>query len=128
LNRDLSFNHLNGSLPPSIWSIANLNLLDLSENNFSNNLPIIDESIEGQCPKSLTYLYMAGNSFNGSFPSQLFNCLQKLQVINFDDNAFDGVLNMSINTSLANTKFSIVRNNISKLIPTWNTGIYTPVL
>jgi hypothetical protein len=78
---DLSFNQLNGSLPPSIWSIANLNVLDLSENNFSNNLPIIDESIEGQCPKSLTYLYMAGNSFNGSFPSQLFNCLKQIQVM-----------------------------------------------
>jgi hypothetical protein len=35
---------------------------------------------------------------------------------------------MTINTSLANTTFSIVRNNISQLIPTWNTGIYTPVL
>ncbi|CAK9229291.1 unnamed protein product [Sphagnum troendelagicum] len=42
------FNQLNGSLPPSIWSIANLNVLDLSENNFSNNLPIMDKSIEGQ--------------------------------------------------------------------------------
>ncbi|KAH9558758.1 hypothetical protein CY35_06G023800 [Sphagnum magellanicum] len=125
---DLSFNQLNGSLPPSIWSIANLNVLDLSENNFSNNLPIIDESIERQCPKSLTYLYMAGNSFNGSFPSQLFNCLKKLQVINFDRNAFNGVLNMTINTLPATIEFSIVRNNISELIPTWDTGIYTPVL
>ncbi|KAH9558767.1 hypothetical protein CY35_06G024400 [Sphagnum magellanicum] len=125
---DLSFNQLNGSLPPSIWSIANLNVLDLSENNFSNNLPIMDESIEGQCPKSLTYLYMAGNSFNGSFPSQLFNCLKKLQVINFDHNAFNGVLNMTINTLPTTIEFSIVRNNISELIPTWDTGVYTPVL
>ncbi|CAK9877816.1 unnamed protein product [Sphagnum jensenii] len=125
---DLSFNQLNGSLPPSIWSIANLNVLDLSENNFSNNLPNMDKSIEGQCPKSLTYLYMAGNSFNGSFPSQLFNCLKKLQVINFDGNVFNGVLNMTINTLLPSIEFSIVRNNISELIPTWDTAIYTPVL
>lgn len=47
---------------------------------------------------------------------------------NFDGNAFDGVLNMTINTLLASTEFSIVRNNISKLIPTWDTSIYTPVL
>ncbi|KAH8958471.1 hypothetical protein BDL97_06G026500 [Sphagnum fallax] len=100
---DLSFNQLNGSLPPSIWSIANLNVLDLSENNFSNNLPIMDKSIEGQCPKSLTYL-------------------------NFDGNAFNGVLNMTINTLLPSIEFSIVRNNISDLIPTWDTAIYTPVL
>ncbi|CAK9229289.1 unnamed protein product [Sphagnum troendelagicum] len=72
--------------------------------------------------------YMAGNSFNGSFPSQLFNCLKKLQVINFDGNAFNGVLNMTINTLLPSIEFSIVRNNISELIPTWDTAIYTPVL
>ncbi len=47
---------------------------------------------------------------------------------NFDGNAFNGVLNMTINTSLAIKEFSIVRNNISELIPTWDTGIYTPVL
>jgi hypothetical protein len=33
---------------------------------------------------------------------------------------------MTINTSLS--EFSIVKNNISKLIPTWDTGIYTPIL
>jgi Leucine-rich repeat (LRR) protein len=126
---DLSSNQLNGSLSPSIWSITNLNMLDLSENNFSNNLPIINESIEGQCPKSLTYLSMAGNSFSGPFPSQLFNYLQKLQIINFDRNAFNGVLNMTINTSLTGTTlFSIVENKISELMPSWDSGKYTPVL
>ncbi|KAH8958446.1 hypothetical protein BDL97_06G024500 [Sphagnum fallax] len=126
---DLSFNQLNGSLSPSIWSITNLNMLDLSENNFSNNLPIINESIEGQCPKSLTYLSMAGNSFSGPFPSQLFNYLQKLQIINFDRNAFNGILNMTINTSLTGTTlFSIVENKISELMPSWDSGKYTPVL
>jgi hypothetical protein len=36
---------------------------------------------------------------------------------------------MTISTSLTSTTlFSIVKNNISELIPSWDTGIYTPVL
>ncbi|CAK9229287.1 unnamed protein product, partial [Sphagnum troendelagicum] len=89
---DLSFNHLNGSLPPSIWSIANLNLLDLFENNFSNNLPIIDESIEGQCPKSLTYLSITGNKgLTGPIPSTIGQ-LVDLVVLLISNNELSGEL------------------------------------
>jgi hypothetical protein len=48
---------------------------------------------------------------------------------NFDRNAFNGVLNMTINTSLTGTTlFSIVENKISELMPSWDSGKYTPVL
>ncbi|KAH8958465.1 hypothetical protein BDL97_06G026000 [Sphagnum fallax] len=123
---DLSYNQFSGNLMGLNGSGAFQTAVSLEELSISNN------KLSGEFPDlssfpKLQKLYMAGNSFNGSFPSQLFNCLQ-IQVINFDGNAFDGVLNMTINTSLASKIFSFVRNNISELIPTWDTGIYTPVL
>jgi Leucine-rich repeat (LRR) protein len=127
---DLSFNKLSGSLPPSIWASPNISVLDLSENNFSNNLPnlpVVNESIF-ICPKSLTNLNLAGNSLNGSFPSELLNCSTKLQVINCDGNAFSGALNMNVNTSALSGELSMVNNDISELIPSWESGRYSPVL
>jgi len=45
--RNLRGNQLNGSIPPSIWDIPKLNVLDLSNNNLSGNLvPITNTS----CP------------------------------------------------------------------------------
>ncbi|CAM6012091.1 unnamed protein product, partial [Sphagnum balticum] len=127
---DLSFNKLSGSLPPSIWASPSISVLDLSENNFSNNLPnlpVVNESIF-ICPKSLTNLNLAGNALNGSFPSELLNCSTKLQVINCDGNAFSGALNVNVNTSALLGELSMVNNDISELIPPWESGIYSPVL
>ncbi|KAH9544945.1 hypothetical protein CY35_12G021600 [Sphagnum magellanicum] len=127
---NLSTNKLSGSLPPSIWASPNIIVLDLSENNFSNNLPnlpVVKESIF-ICPESLTNLNLAGNSLNGSFPSELLNCSTKLQVINCDGNAFSGALNMNVNTSALSGELSMVNNDISELIPSWESGRYSPVL
>ncbi|KAH9544948.1 hypothetical protein CY35_12G021800 [Sphagnum magellanicum] len=127
---NLSFNKLSGSLPPSIWASPSISVLDLSENNFSNNLPnlpVVNENIF-ICPKSLTNLNLAGNALDGSFPSELLNCSTKLQVINCDGNAFSGALNMNVNTSASWGELSMVKNDISELIPSWESGIYSPVL
>ncbi|CAM6080063.1 unnamed protein product [Sphagnum tenellum] len=127
---NLSFNKLSGSLPPSVWAIPSISVLDLSENNFSNNLPnlpVVNGSIF-ICPTSLTNLNLAGNSLNGSFPSELLNCSTKLQEINCDRNAFSGALNMNVKTSALSGELSMVNNDISELIPSWESGINSPVL
>ncbi len=51
--RNLRSNKLSGSIPPSIWDIPRLNVLDLSNNNLSGNLVPITSN---PCPTSLTIL------------------------------------------------------------------------
>jgi hypothetical protein len=52
-HRDLSGNLLSGSIPPSIWNITKLNILDVSNNKLSGDL-IVTTNIP--CPGNLTYL------------------------------------------------------------------------
>jgi hypothetical protein len=54
----------------------------------------------------------------------LFNILCR----NCDRNAFSGALNMNVNTSALSGELSMVNNDISELIPSWESGIYSPVL
>jgi hypothetical protein len=51
----LGHNLISGSIPPSIWNISNLNVLDLARNNISGNLVPMN-IINLPCPKNLTKL------------------------------------------------------------------------
>ncbi|KAH9571933.1 hypothetical protein CY35_02G119900 [Sphagnum magellanicum] len=82
------------------------------------------------CPNSLKSLNLGGNKLTGLFPSNLFNCSFMLQEANFDDNNFNGVLDLKINLTKhleSGTLISLV-NNITQLNPSWESGIYSPVL
>ncbi|KAH8942202.1 hypothetical protein BDL97_14G086200 [Sphagnum fallax] len=128
----LNDNHLTGSIPLSIWEISTLTTLDLSNNNISGNL-IPMNTVNIPCPRSLTNLNLARNNINGSFPSTLLNCsISILQKINFDNNKFIGTMDMSSfdDHYILNGTFliSMVNNNISILKPTWEDGVYSPIL
>ncbi|CAK9204789.1 unnamed protein product [Sphagnum troendelagicum] len=128
----LNDNHLTGSIPLSIWEISTLTTLDLSNNNISGNL-IPMNTVNIPCPRSLTNLNLARNNINGSFPSTLLKCsISKLQEINFDYNKFIGTMDMSSfdDIYLYNGTFliSMVNNSISILKPTWEDGVYSPIL
>ncbi|KAH9541909.1 hypothetical protein CY35_14G089000 [Sphagnum magellanicum] len=128
----LNDNHLTGSIPLSIWEISTLATLDLSNNNISGNLiPMNTTTIP--CPRSLTDLNLARNNIDGSFPSTLLNCsISILQTIIFDYNKFIGTMDMSSfdDHYLLNGTFviSMVNNSISILKPTWEDGVYSPIL
>ncbi|KAH9541902.1 hypothetical protein CY35_14G088600 [Sphagnum magellanicum] len=128
----LNDNHLTGSIPLSIWEISTLATLNLSNNNISGNLiPMNTTTIP--CPRSLTNLNLARNNIDGSFPSTLLNCsISILQTINFDYNKFIGTMDMSSfdHPYLLNGTFliSMVNNSISILKPTWEDGVYSPIL
>jgi uncharacterized protein YjbI with pentapeptide repeats len=131
---NLNHNQLNGSIPPSIWGIFNLSVLDLSQNQFSGNL--IPTYMGTPCPTSLTKLNLGSNSLDGSFPMNLLNCSNTiLQQINLDHNYFNGTLNMLVwdqDYLLPDLVvfISMVNNSISGLEPSWDDKslIYSPVL
>ncbi|KAH9571926.1 hypothetical protein CY35_02G119300 [Sphagnum magellanicum] len=83
------------------------------------------------CPNSLKSLNLGGNKLTGLFPSNLFNSSFMLQEVNFDANNFNGVLDLQINLTKHlefGTLISLVNNNIIQLNPSWESGIYSPVL
>ncbi|CAK9268847.1 unnamed protein product [Sphagnum jensenii] len=127
---DLSDNQFNGSISPSIWSIIpKLNVLNLSNNKLHGKLPTMKDL--QYCPNSLKSLNLGGNKLTGLFPSNLFNCSFMLQEVNFDNNNFTGVLDLQINLTkhlVFGTLMSMVNNNIIQLNPSWESGIYSPVL
>jgi hypothetical protein len=127
---DLSYNQFNGSISPSVWNnISKLNVLNLSNNKLYGKLPTMKDL--QYCPNSLKSLNLGGNNLTGLFPSNLFNCSFMLQEVNFDNNNFNGVLDLQINLTkhLVNeTLISMVNNNIIQLNPSWESGIYSPVL
>ncbi|KAH8955710.1 hypothetical protein BDL97_07G001800 [Sphagnum fallax] len=105
---------------------STLQILDISKNKFDGSFPTFNTS---NCSLSLKYLSMAGNMFAGPLPYELLHCSPMLEVINFDHNNFSGILNVTnINTSHLVGEISLANNSITELIPSWESGTYSPVL
>ncbi|CAK9879181.1 unnamed protein product [Sphagnum jensenii] len=147
-NLDISYNNFSGNISSSFHNLnvgflvllmnnnnfngdfldvpSTLQVLDISKNKFDGSFPTFNTS---NCSLSLKYLSMAGNMFAGPVPDELLYCSPMLEVINFDQNKFSGILNVTnINTSHLVGEISIVNNNIIGLIPPWESGTYSPVL
>ncbi|XP_021802759.1 receptor-like protein 12 [Prunus avium] len=96
VNLDLRFNLLNGTIPPSLFSLSPLQKLQLSNNQFSGQLPVFggislldtldlsSNKLEGPIPMSifnltgLKILSLSSNYFSGSFPLELLPQLKNL--------------------------------------------------
>ncbi|KAH8971027.1 hypothetical protein BDL97_02G121500 [Sphagnum fallax] len=128
---DLSYNQFNGSISPLVWSnIPKLNVLNLSNNKLYGILNPTMKDLQ-YCPNSLKSLNLGLNNLTGLFPSNLFNCSFMLQEVNFDNNNFNGVLDLQINLTkhlVSGTLISMVNNSIIQLNPSWESGILSPVL
>ncbi|XP_022717785.1 receptor-like protein kinase BRI1-like 3 [Durio zibethinus] len=80
------FNNISGSIPFSLRNCAQLQVLDLSSNAFTGNIP------SGLCstfPSSLQRLLLADNFLSGTIPSDIGNC-KNLKTINFARNHLSG--------------------------------------
>ncbi|CAM6033277.1 unnamed protein product [Sphagnum compactum] len=147
-NLDISYNNFSGNVSSSFHNLnvglsvllmnnnnfngdfldvpSTLQILDISNNKFDGGFPTFNTS---NCSLSLKYLSMAGNMFAGPLPNELLHCSPMLEVINFNQNNFSGILNVTnINTSHLVGEISVVNNSIIGLIPPWESGTYSSVL
>ncbi|XP_048439361.1 receptor-like protein 37 [Pyrus x bretschneideri] len=80
---DLRHNLLDGTIPPSVFSLPLLQKLQLSNNHFSGQLP----EFGNIC--TLYNLELSSNSLEGPIPMSIFN-LQELRILSLSSNNFTG--------------------------------------
>jgi Leucine-rich repeat (LRR) protein len=130
----LPLNGLGGVIPPSIFDIPNLRVINLSENEVdisfadiakATNLEVLQmantklKSLAGieKAPLSLYKLDFAGNDMSGTIPSELFK-LSNVKTLLLGTNHFSGTISSSI-TGLSNIMtLDISNNEITGLLPT----------
>ncbi|TQD83245.1 hypothetical protein C1H46_031208 [Malus baccata] len=83
VNLDLRHNLLDGTIPSCLFSLPMLQKLQLSNNNFSGQLP----EFGNNC--SLYFLDLSSNSLEGPIPMSIFN-LQELRILSLSSNNFSG--------------------------------------
>ncbi|KAI5078692.1 hypothetical protein GOP47_0006363 [Adiantum capillus-veneris] len=136
LTLDLSFNHLNGTLPNNLQNVfENVVSLKVSHNYLSGNLPpwfgqlMMVETIDlshnrfvGTIPenlvdsKSLKYLDVSGNNLRGEFPLH-FNNKSELISLNLSSNELTGLLPSTLGLLQHLQFLNISFNNFEGPIP-----------
>ncbi|XP_021827851.1 receptor-like protein 12, partial [Prunus avium] len=120
LNLDLRHNLLDGTIPSSLFSLSLLQKLQLSNNQFSGQLPVFggislldtldlsSNKLEGPIPMSifnlrvLKILSLSSNNFNGSFP---LNGLPQLKNLSTLDLSYNSLLINYNHTSVSHSTF-----------------------
>lgn len=103
----LSHNELSGELP-NLAALFGLHVLDLRENGFDSELPLM--------PKSVVTVLLSKNSFSGEIPVK-FGELNQLQHLDLSSNRLSGVPPSSL-FSLTNISYlNLAKNVLSGSIP-----------
>ncbi|KZV42076.1 putative inactive leucine-rich repeat receptor-like protein kinase [Dorcoceras hygrometricum] len=97
----LSHNLLSGKLP-DLTGLSNLQLLDLRENNFDSELPVV--------PAGLANVFLSNNSFSGLIHEQ-FGTLSELQHLDLSKNFLSGTPPATL-FSLPNISYLNLSSNI----------------
>jgi len=131
----LQSNNLNGSIPPDLDNLSNLNYLWLQGNQLSGNIPLelcdlsslvglglSGNQLIGNIPveignlSNLTELYLDGNQLSGNVPAQLGN-LSKLTHLYLFYNQFSGNIPPELGNLSNVTHLSLAVNQFSGTIP-----------
>ncbi|KAI4297040.1 hypothetical protein L6164_036949 [Bauhinia variegata] len=124
---NLSFNFIEGIIPPQLGKLPNLTVLDLANNKLSSNIPssifnisslqVIDfgyNSFSGNIPQKID---LSNNNLTGPLPASLFN-ISTLRLINLRNNEFGGELPQEMcQRAHSLEQISILNNNVGGSIP-----------
>ncbi|CAN1813392.1 Receptor-like protein 7 [Linum perenne] len=88
---DLSSNHLQGPIDPSLSKLQSLSTLELNSNNFSSRIP--DSLLD---LKNLTYLSLRNCELIGIFPKKIVESLTLLDTLDLSNNHLQGPIPRSI--------------------------------
>ncbi|EEE57437.1 receptor kinase-like protein Xa21 isoform X1 [Oryza sativa Japonica Group] len=108
---DISYNHLDGSIPPEVGNLPNLVYLDARYNQLSGEIPITFEKCQ-----LLQILYLQNNSFIGNIPSS-FSEMKGLEILDLSSNNFSGQIPKFFGHFLTLYDLNLSYNNFDGEVP-----------
>ncbi|XP_075650111.1 receptor-like protein 6 [Castanea sativa] len=110
----ISNNSLTGEIPPLICNQTLLQVLDLSKNNLSGQIP----ECMGSLSNSLSILNLGSNNFHGTIPrTWTLGC--KLRMINLGHNKLKGLIPRSMSKCAMLEILDLGHNQINDTFPFW---------
>uniref|UniRef100_A0A1J3I4B4 Receptor protein kinase-like protein n=1 Tax=Noccaea caerulescens TaxID=107243 RepID=A0A1J3I4B4_NOCCA len=100
-----------GSVSPSLFSIPNLRILDLSNNFFHGSLP---DSVSNAT--QLRVLSLGNNNVSGQLPGRISN-VANLQLLNLSSNAFTGKIPQNLSLLKNLTVLDLSSNRLDGFLP-----------
>ncbi|CAN1344931.1 Receptor-like protein 50 [Linum perenne] len=108
----LSNNRLTGFIPTSICNLANLEVVDFSNNNLNGTIP----SCLSKDLKYLSVLDLRGNMFSGKIPDT-FHASYALQTLDLSNNQLEGRIPKSLENCTMLEVLDVGNNKISDVFP-----------
>eukprot|EP01117_Protostelium_nocturnum_P011595 TRINITY_DN4209_c0_g1_i1.p1 TRINITY_DN4209_c0_g1~~TRINITY_DN4209_c0_g1_i1.p1 ORF type:complete len:1530 (+),score=362.20 TRINITY_DN4209_c0_g1_i1:189-4778(+) len=130
----ISYNRLNGTLPPTISSLRSCTFLNLAGNSFTGSVPqeissmtllqrldLSSNQLNGSIDfimglRSLTTIYLSNNEFEGDIPNGI-SSLQRVTEIDFHNNNLNGSLPYGIGFLSNLVYLDVSANDLVGIIP-----------
>lgn len=116
---NLGFNSLSGSIPSSLFSLPSLQKLQLSNNQFSDQV----QEFSTANSSNIDTLDLSSNMLEGSIPKSIFY-LEMLNVLSLSFNSFNGIIQLEMIQRLPNlARLELGYNNLTVEAGTTNSSL-----
>ncbi|XP_073033606.1 receptor-like protein 7 [Primulina eburnea] len=116
---NLGFNSLNGSIPSALFSLPSLQKLQLSNNQFSDQV----QEFSTTKSSNLDTLDLSSNMLKGPIPMSFFN-LEMLNVLSLSFNSFSGTIQLEMIRTIPNlARLELGYNNLTVEVRTTNSSL-----